>query len=118
MADPRPDNLSPEDFKEHFLSKYCSTNEGLTMRGLKDFFKDVITQQGEDLMRQWLSNLGYDGHFFNVESRAFNVTFHSTEPFEVTLKDAVKTDLDSWANAAICLRDLEIKGSQRDFQTR
>ena len=69
-------------------------------------------------MRQWLSNLGYDIHFFNQESRAFNVTFHSYEPIEVTLKDAVKTDFDSWANAAICLKDLETKGSLRDFQTR
>lgn len=118
MSGPNPDNLSQEDFKEYFLGQYCSTNEGITLRGLKDYFKDVIKIKGEDVMRYWLLNLGYDEHFFNKESRAFNVTFHSIEPFEVTLKDAVKTDLDSWANAAICLKDLEVKGSQRDFQTR
>lgn len=110
MAGPQSEDLSYEDFKEYFLGQYCSTSEGITLRGLKDYFKDVIIQKGEDVMRYWLFNLGYDEHFFNQESRAFNVTFHSIEPFEVTLKDAVKTDLDNWANAAICLKDLEVKG--------
>ena len=59
-------------------------------------------------MRSWLQNLGYDEHFFNQESRAFILTFHTADQIEVTLKDAVRTDLDSWANAAICLKQLEV----------
>jgi len=56
MADPNPDNLSFEDFKENFLGRYCSTSEGITVRGLKDYFKDVIMQKGEDVMRYWLKS--------------------------------------------------------------
>ena len=69
-------------------------------------------------MRSWLSKLGYDQHFFNPESRNFNVTFHGTKDFSVTMKDALSTDLDSWVAAAIALKQLEQDGPQKDFQTR
>ena len=59
---------------------------------------------GEDTIRQWLSRLGYDQHLFNPESRNFNVTFHGTKKFSVTMKDALKTDLDTWVAAAIALK--------------
>lgn len=51
MADPFPNNLTSEEFKEYFLGQYCSTSEGITVRGLKDYFKDVIKIKGEDVMR-------------------------------------------------------------------
>jgi hypothetical protein len=63
----------------------------------------------------WLSKLGYDEHFFNKESRAFNLTFHSTSKFSVTVKDALGTALDSWVNSAIALNELETEGDKRDF---
>ena len=85
------------------------------MRGLKDYFKAVILKEGEDIMRSCLKTLGYDEHFFNSESRAFNLTFHTNDPIEVTLKDAVRTDLDSWTNAAISLKQMEVEGTKRDF---
>ncbi len=63
------------------------------------------------MVRSWIAHIGYDVHFHNRESRAFNLTIHSIDKFEVTQKDALYTDLDSWANAAIALRDLEVKGT-------
>ena len=58
-------------------------------------------------MRGWLKKLGYDDHLFNPESRNFNVTFHGTKNFSVTVKDALETDLDSWIAAAIALKQVE-----------
>ncbi len=32
--------LTEQDFKLNFLDRYCSTGEGLTVRGLRNFFQD------------------------------------------------------------------------------
>jgi hypothetical protein len=55
---------------------------------------------------------------FNGESRNFNVTFHGSKEFSVTVKDALQTDLDTWVAASIALKQVEDDGPQRDFQTR
>ena len=71
------------------------------MRGLKHFFKDSIYTKGEEKVREWLKNLGYDEHLFNVDSRSFTLTFHCASNFKVISKDAIKTDLDNLANTLI-----------------
>lgn len=73
--------LTEFDFKLSFLDKYCSTNEGITVRGLKHFFEESVQRKGEDEVRTWLANLGYDEHLFNTESRNFTLTFHCTQKF-------------------------------------
>jgi hypothetical protein len=70
-------DINLEDFKE-LKASYCSTKDGVILRGLKDFFK-VICEQGEENVRKWLKKLGYDEHLFNPESRNFNITFHGTK---------------------------------------
>jgi hypothetical protein len=82
-------SLSKEEFKKNILAKCCSTSEGVTVRGLKDFFINSIYKEGEDTVRSWLANLGYDEHLFNVESRSFTLTFHSVSNFKVVAKDAI-----------------------------
>jgi hypothetical protein len=68
--------LTPQDFKSKFLDKYCSTKDGLTLRGLKHFFADTLSQGKDADVKGWLNTLGYDDHLFNPESRAFTLTFH------------------------------------------
>ncbi len=58
-------DITEAEFNKNFLKKYCSTSEGLTVRGLQDFFLESINTLGEDTVRAWLSNLGYDEHLFN-----------------------------------------------------
>jgi hypothetical protein len=98
--------LSEQDF-EVLKGRYCSTKDGITLRGLQDFFKDMVKEEGEDVVRAWLKRLGYDEHLFNPNSRNFNVTFHGTKEFNVTVKDALQTDLDTWVVAAIALKQVE-----------
>ena len=57
-------SLSEEEFQD-IKANYCSTNDGIILRGLKDYFKDQINIFGEDTVREWLKKLGYDEHFFN-----------------------------------------------------
>ena len=42
----------------------------------------------------WLANLGYDQELYQTRSRAFNLSFHSTDKMKVSMKDALLTDLD------------------------
>lgn len=110
--------ITQSEFESKFLKQYCCTSEGITVRGLKDFMRDSVQKLGEDTVRAWLSNLGYDKHLFNAESRAFTLTFHCTEKFKVEAKDAIRTELDIWANAAIATREFETQGPQKDFISR
>lgn len=100
------------------MLKCCSTSNGLTVRGLKDFFMNSIKEMGEDAVRVCLERLGYDAHLFNKDSRVFTLTFHSNEAFEVEVKDALITELDNWAHSATALMEVESNGPQKDFITR
>lgn len=40
------EKLTEEEFRESFLSNYCSTAEGITLRGLIDFFQTSIREKG------------------------------------------------------------------------
>ena len=95
--------LTQEEFDSEFLPKYCSTKDGITHRGLKDYFRDSVKQLGEDAVRTWLTTLGYDEHLFNKYSRGFTLTFHSVNRFQVEAKDALRTDLHNWAHSAVAL---------------
>jgi hypothetical protein len=90
----------------------------VTLRGLKDFFMNSLFSVGEDTVRKWLANLGYDEHLFNVDSRSFTLTFHAVQNFKVLAKDAIKTDLDNYANTLISEYQMGLFGPQRDFQSR
>ena len=85
------------------------------MRGLKHFFADQIAVKGISPVRQWLSNLGYDQHLFNPESRVFTLTFHSSLKYSVVAKDASRTELDNMANYLVCMKDFEMNGPKSDF---
>ena len=78
----------------------------MTVRGLQHFFENSINQYGEAEVRVWLKRLGYCEHLFNVESRSFTLTFHSVLGYNVTARDASRTELDNIVNAKICEREL------------
>ena len=110
--------LTESDYKRNILDKHCSTSEGLTLRGLKHWFSDSIQSRGEDEIRAWLNNLGYDQHLFNVDSRSFTLTFHCINKFSVVAKDASRTSLDSLATCLVTQREIDVNGPMKDFVTR
>lgn len=58
----------------------------------------------EELVWQWLENLGYDRDLYSVRSRCFVLTLHSSAEVAVTVRDAVQTDLDTRTNLLVLER--------------
>lgn len=75
-------------------------------------------RKGEDVVRTWLSRLGYDEHLCNTDSRSFTLTFHSVKNFKVVAQDAVKTDLDNFANTLISEKEFHDGGPKKDYFSR
>jgi hypothetical protein len=50
------------------------------------------------MIRTWLDNLGYDNELYPLRSRCFMITFHSSNPISVSVRDALKTDLNNKVN--------------------
>jgi calpain-15 len=91
-------SLTEVEFKQKVLKRYCSNENGLSLKGFKDFFVDNIRSLGEEAIWGWLENLGYDRELYSVRSRCFILTFHSETEISVTVRDAIQTDLDARTN--------------------
>jgi len=76
---------------------------GLTLEGFKRFLVGEIEDRNmnEEFMFTWLQNLGYDADLFSVRSRCFMLTLHSSNELQVTVRDAVQTDLDMRTNLLV-----------------
>lgn len=91
-------SLTEVEYKQKVLKRYCSTENGLSLKGFKDFFIDNIKSLGEEAIWGWLDSLGYDRDLYSVRSRCFILTFHSETEISVTVRDAIQTDLDARTN--------------------
>ena len=108
--------LTEAEFKSQILDRYCSSNRGITLRGLKDFFRDAIASQGEEVIWGWFENLGYDQDLYSIRSRCFILTLHSETEMSVAVRDGIQTDLDNRTNVLIIERfgkELEVKRGLR-----
>jgi Ca2+-binding EF-hand superfamily protein len=52
--------ISQADFDTQIMKGYCSSPGGLTLKGFKEFMKDSVKKQGEEIVFEWLNKLGYD----------------------------------------------------------
>ncbi|CAD8179009.1 unnamed protein product [Paramecium pentaurelia] len=86
--------LDPEYFKQ-MLTKYTSTEKGITFTGFVEFFIDQIKQLGIETIYRWLEKLGYDKNLNSIKSRCFIFTAHSSIEISVTVRDAINTDLNN-----------------------
>lgn len=91
-------SLTEAEYKQKILKKYCSTENGLSIKGFKDFFIDNIRSLGEEAIWGWLDSLGYDRELYSIRSRCFILTFHSETEISITVRDAIQTDLDARTN--------------------
>lgn len=97
--------ITETEFRLQILKKYASTDKGLSLRGFKDFFRDMIKTLDEEVVWSWLDALGYDRELYSVRSRCFIMTLHSERELAVTVRDAVQTDLDNRVNVLLIERD-------------
>jgi hypothetical protein len=101
--------FSQEEFQRDVIGKHCSTDRGLTSKGLLSFLAAHFAQIGEEEAKLQLAKIGYDGALWGTFSRSFIISMHSDKELEVQLGDAVDTNLD---DAAIIL-DLESNGLKK-----
>lgn len=45
-------SITQQDFTTNIISKYCSTDKGLTLKGFKDFFRDQVKTLGDEAIWQ------------------------------------------------------------------
>jgi hypothetical protein len=70
-------------FYSVIMSKYTSTDAGITLQGFYEMFYVAFEQFGETSIRKWLTKLGYDEQLFSIESRAVVASFHSNAFIDV-----------------------------------
>lgn len=68
--------ITEVEFK-NILQEYTSYENGLTMRGFKQWFVDQIKQNSKETIFDWLNKLGYDKDYYSIRSRLFTISFHS-----------------------------------------
>ncbi|OMJ86345.1 hypothetical protein SteCoe_12132 [Stentor coeruleus] len=111
-------SLTEIEYKQKVLKRYCSTENGLSLKGFKDFFIDNIKSLGEEAIWGWLDSLGYDRELYSVRSRCFILTFHSETEISITVRDAIQTDLDARTNVQFIEKygkELESKNGVKCF---
>jgi calpain-15 len=111
-------SLTEIEYKQKVLKRYCSTENGLSLKGFKDFFIDNIKSLGEEAIWGWLDSLGYDRELYSVRSRCFILTFHSETEISITVRDAIQTDLDARTNVQFIEKygkELESKSGVKCF---
>ena len=75
---------------------------GITLAGFKQLLtKQVPLGKNYKKIHKWLDSLGYLEDLYQIRSRAFNLSIHSTKPISVQMKDALQTDLDFVASQLI-----------------
>ena len=72
--------------------------EGLSETGFVNLFFYVIENKGRDYAARVFKNLGYSESLFSYRSRVFMLTIHSEEPVNLTIKEALKENIDFVAN--------------------
>lgn len=87
-------SITKEDFNVKVLSEYCSTTQGLTLKGFKAYFKDQIKEKGQSEVQEWLKTLGYDIDLYSTSSRSFIMTIHSEDQITLEVGDTVSTNLE------------------------
>jgi len=73
-------------------------------------------ENDQAFMFDWLKCLGYDQNLNSVRSRLFMLTFHSSNQIQVTVRDAVKTDLDSRTNLLVIEKYGKGSVQQKDYK--
>ena len=92
------EQLDENNFNNIYLKKYSSYEGGITEKGFIQLFKETYINEGEEKIRKWLFNLGYDNDLYPLRSRNFMLTFHSNNQIIINVRDNLGTDLNSKIN--------------------
>ena len=81
----------------NILRNYSFNLGGFTEKSLIKYFEDSYSL-GENKIREWLKNLGYDNDLYCRESRNFNITIHCNNSFTAKSIDSITTGINGKLN--------------------
>ncbi|CAG9334308.1 unnamed protein product [Blepharisma stoltei] len=89
--------ITSDIFVKNILSKYTSTHDGLTRQGFFEIFIDNLKEgkEGEERVRNWLCLLGYDEHFYSIESKPLILSFQGETDFKIARQE-LSPDINSF----------------------
>ena len=88
--------INENHFNNNILNKYQSYSNGITEKGIIDFFKDIyLSKNGKEEINNWFNKLGYDKNLYPLKSRCFMITFHTETPIKVSVYNTLETYLFS-----------------------
>jgi hypothetical protein len=96
MEDMTNSKLDESGFN-NLLRNYSFNQNGFTDKSLIKYFEDSY-DLGENKIREWLKNLGYDNDLYCRESRKFNITIHCNNPFTAKSQDSISTGINGKLN--------------------
>ena len=79
------------------IQKYSFNQKGISEKGLIKFFSDILSKD-ENLMRNYLKNLGYDNDLYCNKYRNFMIVIHSNNPLTVNLKETLNSGINEKVN--------------------
>ena len=113
MEDMTNSKLDESGFN-NLLRNYTFNQSGFTEKSLIKYFEDSYSF-GENKIREWLNNLGYDNDLYCRESRNFNITIHCNNPFTVKSIDSISSGINGKLNKILLnFFGEEIKGNNND----
>ncbi len=75
-----------------------SIKEGLTEKGFLNLFENILQNHSLKFIEKMIKNLGYDRTLFSRRSRVFMLSIHSDELIKLSVKDALKDNIDFVVN--------------------
>jgi hypothetical protein len=68
--------ITEDEFKKDILKNYASSAKGISVMGFTQFWADKVKHLGEEIIFNWLENLGYDRSLYSIRSRCFVLNIH------------------------------------------
>jgi hypothetical protein len=95
------------------IQKYSFNQKGISEKGLIKFFSDILSKD-ENLMRNYLKNLGYDNDLYCNKYRNFVIVLHSNIQVNVNLYETLNSGINEKVNKILLKHFGEIKKNNNE----
>ena len=102
-----------ENELNNIYNQYTFNQNGICLKCLIKYFKDILSQN-ENLMREYLKNLGYDNDLFCNKYRNFVIVIHSNIQVNVNIKETLNSGINEKVNKILLKHFGEIKNNNNE----
>ena len=108
----RNSRIDENELKKIF-NEYSFNQNGICLKCLIKYFKDILSQN-ENLMREYLKNLGYDNDLYCNKYRNFVIVLHSNIQVNVNLYETLNSGINEKVNKILLKHFGEIKKNNNE----